>query len=65
MTNFDFLEGLTLTDEEMVVVHGGVSLAMTTGDHCGSGCNGGGGNHCGKDCRPTPSGVDNSTTQKP
>ena len=40
MINFDFLEGMTLSDEEMVVVHGGISVAVT------------GGNHCGKDCRP-------------
>lgn len=52
MANFDFLEGAILTDEEMVVVHGGISVAMTSGSHCGSGCDGGGGNHCGKDCRP-------------
>lgn len=36
----------------MVVVHGGISVAMTGGSHCGSGCDGGGGSHCGKDCRP-------------
>lgn len=47
-----FLEGAILTDEEMVVVHGGISVAMTGGSHCGSGCDGGGGSHCGKDCRP-------------
>ena len=52
MANFDFLEGAILTDEEMVVVHGGISVAMTGGSHCGSGCDGGGGSHCGKDCRP-------------
>lgn len=48
----NFLEGAILTDEEMVVVHGGISVAMTGGSHCGSGCDGGGGSHCGKDCRP-------------
>lgn len=53
MTKLDFLEGLSLKDEEMVVVHGGASLAMSSGNRCGSGCEGGGGNHCGKDCRPT------------
>lgn len=52
MANFDFLEGAILTDKEMVVVHGGISVAMTGGSHCGSGCDGGGGSHCGKDCRP-------------
>ena len=51
MINFDFLEGMTLSDEEMVVVHGGISVAVTGGNPCGSGCDGGG-NHCGKDCRP-------------
>lgn len=65
MTHFDFLDGLTLTDQEMVVVHGGVSLAMTSGVHCGSGCDGGGGNHCGKDCRPSQPGTGSSTTQNP
>ena len=63
MANFDFLEGAILTDEEMVVVHGGISVAMTGGSHCGSGCDGGGGNHCGKDCRPAHQ--DGSTTLKP
>ena len=52
MKDFDFLEGKTLTDEEMIVVCGGASVAMSSGSHCGSGCDGGGGNHCGKDCRP-------------
>ena len=53
MTNFDFFEGLSLTDEEMIVVCGGASVAMTGGNHCGSGCDGGDGNHCGKDCSST------------
>ena len=52
MINFDFLDGIILTEEEMIVVHGGISVAAVGGTHCGSGCNGGGGNHCGKDCRP-------------
>lgn len=52
MANFDFLEGVILSDEEMIVVYGGISVAMTGGDHCGSGCDGGGGSHCGRDCRP-------------
>ncbi len=56
MANFDFLEGVILSDEEMIVVHGGISVAMTGGDHCGSGCDGGGGSHCGRDCRPVKSG---------
>ena len=51
MMNFDFLEGAILSDEEMIVVHGGISVAMTGGDHCGSGC----------DCRPVISG--NSSTE--
>ena len=37
----------------MIVVCGGASVAMTGGNHCGSGCDGGGGNHCGKDCSST------------
>lgn len=53
METFDFLEGINLTDEEMIVVHGGSSIATTSGNSCGSGCNGSGGNHCGKDCRPS------------
>ncbi|MDD6853729.1 MAG: hypothetical protein PUD58_05410 [Prevotella sp.] len=52
MINFDFLEGVYLSDEEMVVVNGGASLGLSSGNGCGSGCDGGGGNHCGKDCRP-------------
>lgn len=50
MSQFDFLEGESLTDQEMLVVHGGVSLPVHGGNHCGSGCDGGGGNHCGKNC---------------
>ncbi len=61
MMNFDFLEGAILSDEEMIVVHGGISVAMTGGDHCGSGCDGGGGSNCGRDCRPVISG--NSSTE--
>lgn len=49
--NIDFFEGITLTEEEMYIVQGGVSIAVTGGSHCGTGCDGGGGNHCGKDCR--------------
>ena len=41
---FRFFEGLSLTDEEMIVVCDGASVAMTGGNHCGSGCDGGGGN---------------------
>ncbi len=63
MANFDFLEGAILTDEEMVVVHGGISVAMTGGSHCGSGCDGGGGSHCGKDCRPAH--LESSSTMEP
>ena len=51
MINLDFLEKIALTEEEMIVVHGGISVAATSGNSCGSGCNGSGGNHCGKDCR--------------
>ncbi len=46
---------MTLTEEEMIVVHGGISVAVTGGSHCGTGCDGGGGDHCGKDCRPSQS----------
>lgn len=64
MANFDFLEGAILSDEEMVVVHGGISVATTSGNHCGSGCDGGGGNHCGKDCRPTQLGGSGNNSNK-
>lgn len=57
MVNFDFLEGMTLSEEEMIIVHGGISVAATGGSHCGTGCDGGGGNHCGKDCRPSQLGT--------
>lgn len=57
MINFVFLEGMTLSEEEMVIVHGGISVAATGSSHCGSGCDGGGGNHCGKDCRPLQQGT--------
>lgn len=53
MNCFDFLEGKNLTNEEMIVVRGGVSVAAEGGSHCGSGCDGGGGDHCGKNCRPS------------
>lgn len=52
MKSFDFLDGQILTDEEMVVVHGGRAFYEMGGNHCGSDCDGGGGNHCGKGCRP-------------
>jgi len=61
MSNFDFLCGENLSDQEMVVVHGGVSISMSAGVHCGSGCDGGSGNHCGKDCRPSQTTISSGT----
>jgi hypothetical protein len=47
---FDSVEGINLSDEEMIVVNGGKSIASTSGDWCGVGCDGGDGKACGIAC---------------
>ncbi len=47
MENLDLFKGMTLSDEEILVIHGGVSLTEMGGGLCGISCDGGG---CGIAC---------------
>lgn len=50
------IEGLDLTDEEMIVINGGLEAqAQVHGEWCGGGCNGSGGDHCGVGCSASTS----------
>lgn len=48
--DFNSHEDMILNDEEMIVVNGGNSAALTGGDWCGGGCNGNDGDCCGIFC---------------
>lgn len=41
---------MTLSDEEIFVIHGGISIAEEGGIICGGGCNGDDGGGCGIAC---------------
>lgn len=55
MEKLDLFKGMTLNDEEMFVVHGGISIAEEGGTICGGGCDGNDGSGCGINCRPNDS----------
>lgn len=38
MEKLDLFKGMTLNDEEMFVIHGGISIAEESGIICGGGC---------------------------
>ena len=40
MENLDLFKGMTLSDEEILVIHGGVSLTEMGGGLCGISCDG-------------------------
>lgn len=50
MEKLDLFKGMTLNDEEMFVVHGGISIAEEGGTICGGGCNGNDGSGYGINC---------------
>lgn len=50
MDKLDLFKGMTLNDEEMFVIHGGISIAEESGTICGGGCNGNDGGGCGINC---------------
>lgn len=47
MEKLDLFKGMTLSDEEIFVIHGGISIAEEGGIICGGGCNGDDGGGCG------------------
>lgn len=51
MENLGLFKGMTLSDEEIFVIHGGISITEEGGIFCGGGCNGDDGGLCGSDCR--------------
>lgn len=51
MEKFDLFKGMTLSDEEIFVIHGGKSIVEEGGLFCGGGCNGDDGSGCGIVCR--------------
>lgn len=50
MENLDLFKGMILSDEEILVIHGGVSLTEMGGGLCGISCDGGDGGGCGIAC---------------
>ena len=51
MEKLDLFKGMTLSDEEIFVIHGGISITEEGGSFCGGSCNGGDGGACGLGCR--------------
>ena len=50
MEKLDLFKGMTLSDEEIFVIHGGISIAEDGGIICGGGCIGDDGGGCGIAC---------------
>lgn len=50
MEKLDLFKGMTLSDEEIFVIHGGISIVEEGGIICGGGCNGDDGGGCGIAC---------------
>lgn len=46
MEKLDLFKGMTLSDEEIFVIHGGISITEEGGNLCGGSCNGGDGGAC-------------------
>lgn len=51
MENLDLFKGMTLGEEEIFVIRGGISITEQGGTLCGGSCNGSDGGACGLDCR--------------
>ena len=51
MEKLDLFKGMTLSDEEIFVIHGGISITEEGGSFCGGSCDGGDGGACGLGCR--------------
>lgn len=50
MKDIDLFKGMTLSDDEIFVIRGGISITEQGGSFCGGNCDGSDGGACGINC---------------